>query len=167
MGSTSVKATAGYHGRPRDESGRHVFGHIRWDNEEWVEDHFPFHSTHFHSLDETLIVGDETPAFVFTSESPARPYIQLFNRRSLSAWDGEQYVRPKILAYHVGKASKFLAFPRTFNNQARKARRTARHGTCTRFTPDGKAVLYTSDWTAYSNMYLVEVGEFDELPDLE
>ena len=36
-----------------------------------------------------------------------------------------------------------------------------------RFRLDGKAVLYTSDLTAYSNMYLVEVGEFDELPDLE
>jgi hypothetical protein len=50
--------------------------------------------------------------------------------------------------------------------------RTARHRRCTteralRFTPDGKAVLYTSDLTAYSNMYLVEVGEFDELPELE
>jgi oligogalacturonide lyase len=39
----------GYHGRPRDGTpafsagARHVFGHIRWDNEEWVEDHFPFH----------------------------------------------------------------------------------------------------------------------------
>ena len=31
----------------------------------------------------------------------------------------------------------------------------------------GKAVLYTSDLTAYSNMYLVEVGEFEELPELE
>ena len=28
------------------------------------------------------------------------------------------------------------------------------------------AVLYTSDLTAYSSMYLVEVGEFGELPDL-
>jgi oligogalacturonide lyase len=120
-----------------------VFGHIRWDNEEWVEDHFPFHSTHFHSLDETLIVGDGTAAFVFTSESKARPYIQLFK------WDGERYVGPKILAYHRS----------TFNNQ---------HAHChPRFTPDGKAVLYTSDLTAYSNIYLVEVGEFDELPDLE
>ena len=50
--------------------------------------------------------------------------------------------------------------------------RTARHRRCTtrralRFTPDGKAVIYTSDLTAYSNMYLVESGEFDELPDLE
>ncbi|MBN1584679.1 MAG: oligogalacturonide lyase, partial [Anaerolineae bacterium] len=133
----------GYHGRPRDESGRHVFGHIRWDNEEWVEDHFPFHSTHFHSLDERLIVGDGTPAFVFSSESKARPFIQLFK------WDGERYMGPKILAYHRS----------TFNNQ---------HAHChPRFTPDGKAVLYTSDLTGYSNMYLIEVGEFEELPDLE
>ena len=138
----------GYHGRPRDESGRHVFGHIRWDNEEWVEDHFPFHSTHFHSLDETLIVGDGTPAFVFSkptsaSTERARPFIQLFK------WDGERYVGPKILAYHRS----------TFNNQ---------HAHChPRFMPDGKAVLYTSDLTSYSNMYLVEVGEFEELPDLE
>jgi hypothetical protein len=60
---------------------------------------------HFHSLDETLIVGDGTAAFVFTptsasAESPAQPYIQLFNRRPLLAWDGERYVGPKILAYH-------------------------------------------------------------------
>ena len=29
------------------------------------------------------------------------------------------------------------------------------------------AVLHTSDLTAYSDMYLVEVGDFEELPDLE
>jgi len=140
----------GYHGRPRDElaassgelSEKHVFGHILWDNTECVEDHFPFHSTHFHSLDEHLIVGDGTAAFVFTSESAARPYIQLFK------WDGERYAGPRILAYHRS----------TFNNQ---------HAHChPRFTPDGKAVLYTSDLTAYSNMYLVEVGDFEELPEL-
>ena len=34
------------------------------------------------------------------------------------------------------------------------------------FTPDGKAALYTSDLTAYSNMYLVEVGEFEGLQEL-
>ncbi|MFN2285964.1 MAG: oligogalacturonate lyase family protein, partial [Anaerolineae bacterium] len=132
----------GYHGRPRDESGKHVFGHIKWDNSDWVEDHFPFHSTHFHSLDEKLIVGDGTAAFVFTSESTARPYIQLFK------WDGGRYVGPRILAYHRS----------TFNNQ---------HAHChPRFTPDGKAVLYTSDLTAYSNMYLVEIGDFEDLPEL-
>ena len=36
-----------------------------------------------------------------------------------------------------------------------------------RFTQDGKAVLYTSDLTGYSNLYMVEIGDFDELPDLE
>jgi oligogalacturonide lyase len=132
----------GYHGRPRGESGKHVFGHIKWNNSEWVEDHFPFHSTHFHSLDETLIVGDGTAASVFTTDGTARPYIQLFK------WDGERYVGPRILAYHRS----------TFNNQ---------HAHChPRFTPDGKAVLYTSDLTAYSNMYLVEVGDFEDLPEL-
>ena len=34
------------------------------------------------------------------------------------------------------------------------------------FTPDGKAVLYSSDLTSYSNIYLVAVGEFEELPRL-
>jgi hypothetical protein len=93
-----------------------VFGHIHWDNEEWVDDHFPFHrqsweplsfATHFHSLDDTLIMGDGMSAFVFTSESQARPYIQLFIRRLSSAWDGERHVGPRILAYHRS----------TFNNQ--------------------------------------------------
>ena len=46
------------------------------------------------------IVGDGTPAYVFTSESTAWPYIQLFSRQKASAWDGERYVGPKILAYH-------------------------------------------------------------------
>ena len=73
---------------------------------------------------------------------PARPYIQLFK------WDGEQYVGPKILSFHRS----------TFNDQ---------HAHChPRFTPDGQAILYTSDLTAYSNIYLVEVGDFDDLPNL-
>ena len=131
----------GFHGRSRSAprgTGKHTFGHIRWDNSEHVEVNFPYHSTHFHSLDEKLIVGDGTPAF-----SPhAQPYIQLFK------WDGEQYIGPKILAFHRS----------TFNDQ---------HAHChPRFTPDGRYVLYSSDLTAYSNMYLVPVGDFDDLPDL-
>jgi oligogalacturonide lyase len=135
--------TIGYHGRSRRDPDEHVFGHCKWDNADPTEASFPFHSTHFHSLDETLIVGDGTAAFVFTRESEARPFIQLFK------WDGKRYVGPKILAYHRS----------TFNDQ---------HAHChPRFTPDGRHVLYTSDLTAYSNMYLVEVGDFDQLPDLE
>jgi Tol biopolymer transport system component len=48
-----------------------------------------------------------------------------------------------------------------------KARGTERHVRFTSFSPDGKAVLYTSDLTTHSNMYLVEVGKVDELPDLQ
>jgi oligogalacturonide lyase len=128
----------GYHGRPRSGQGDHVFGHIKWDNSDHVEVNFPFHSTHFHSLDETMMVGDGTPAF----RDQAQPYIQLFK------WDGEKYVGPKILAFHRS----------TFNDQ---------HAHChPRFTLDGRSILYTSDLTAYSNMYLVEIGDFEALPDL-
>lgn len=135
----------GYHGRPRTGEGHHVFGYVRWDDTDRHEVHFPFSSTHFHSLDETLIVGDGTPANVFTGESEARPYIQLFK------WDAaqEKYVGPRILSYHRS----------TFNNQHAHPH--------PRFTPDGKAVLYSSDLTAYSNMYMVEVGDFEDLPELE
>ena len=142
--------TLGYHGRPRDEKaqsylgkktepgGQHVFGHIKWNNEDHVEVRFPFHSTHFHSLDEKMMVGDGTNAFA----ADCKPYIQLFR------WNGEAYVGPKILAFHRS----------TFNDQ---------YAHChPRFTPDGKYVLYSSDLTSYSNMYLVEVGDFDDLPDL-
>ena len=92
---------------------------------------------------------------MFTGESKARPYIQLFK------WDGERYVEPKIQTYHLGKADQFRLF------RARST--TSAHKACVALprTKACAAVLYTSDLTAYSNMYLVEVGEFDELPDLE
>ena len=62
---------------------------------------------------------------------------------------GPDGIGPKVLAYHRS----------TFNDQ---------HAHChPRFTPDGHHVLYTSDATSYSNIYLVEVGDFDDLPDLE
>jgi oligogalacturonide lyase len=139
----------GYHGRQRidDRStdhaeGDHIFGHIKWDNSDAVEVAFPFHSGHFQSLDESIIVGDGTPAQAGNRWKDAQPFIQLFK------WDGSKYVGPHILAYHRS----------TFNNQHAHPH--------PRFTPDGKYVLYSSDLTDYSNMYLVEVGDFDDLPEL-
>ena len=133
----------GYHGAPRkDRNSEHVFGHIKWDNSEHVERRFPFRSTHFQSLDESIIVGDGTPAAVFGYQDQARPFIQLFK------WNGEEYVGPRVLAFHRS----------TFNNQHAHPH--------PRFTPDGKYVMYSSDLTDYSNMYLVEVGDFDDLPEL-
>ena len=90
---------------------------------------------------DTMMVGDGTPAFVFPRDSD-QPYIQLFKR------DGDRYIGPRILAFHRS----------TFNDQ---------HAHChPRFTPDGKSVLYTSDLTSYSNMYLVDVGDFEDLPEM-
>jgi len=34
-----------------------------------------------------------------------------------------------------------------------------------RFTEDAKGVVYTSDHTGYGNVYLVEVPDFEELPE--
>ena len=132
----------GYHGFPRDLQGEHVFGYLNWDNSEHVEVRFPYRSTHFQSRDESLIVGDGSPAAVFTHQGIAQPFIQLFK------WNGEEYIGPRILAYHRS----------TFNDQHAHPH--------PRFTPDGKYVLYSSDLTAYANMYLVEVGDFDDLPEL-
>jgi oligogalacturonide lyase len=135
--------TIGYHGFPRTDKNReHVFGHLKWDNSESVEVRFPFRSTHFCSLDESIIVGDGTPAAVFGYQGAARPFIQLFK------WNGEDYEGPRILAYHRS----------TFNNQHAHPH--------PRFTPDGKYVMYSSDLTDYANMYLIEVGDFDDLPEL-
>lgn len=129
----------GYHGRPRDGQGEHVFGYCKWDNSNAVETRFPFHSWHFASNDYQLIVGDGTGV----SQTPRQPFIQLFQ------WDGEDYTGPKIVAIHRS----------TFNGQ---------HAHChPRFTPDGKHILYTSDVTGYSNIYLVELDDFDNLPDLD
>jgi oligogalacturonide lyase len=128
----------GYHGKPRKGRGDHIFGHLRYDNSEPVEVHFNYASGHFHSLDESLMVGDGT------NVRGPRPFIQLFR------WDEvtQQYVGPKILAMHRS----------TFNDQHAHPH--------PHFTPDGRYVLYTSDLTSYSNMYLVEVGDFDDLPDM-
>lgn len=128
----------GYHGRLRNGQGEHVFGSCKWDNSDAVEVRFPYHSWHFASNDYQLIVGDGTGV----SQSARQPFIQVFQ------WDGEQYRGPKIVAIHRC----------TFNGQQAHCH--------PRFTPDGKHILYTSDVTGYSNMYLVELKEFDNLPDL-
>jgi oligogalacturonide lyase len=153
----------GYHGRPPDESGRHVFGHIRWDNEEWVEDHFPFHGQSWKML-----------SFACALSLPGQD-------ADRGQWDAGVCVHqrePRAALHPVVHPTHFVGVgwgavrgtqdsglpPQYVQQSARALSRTKR---ATRFTPDGKAVLYTSDLTAYSNMYLVEVGEFDELPDLE
>jgi oligogalacturonide lyase len=71
------------------------------------------------------------------------PYILLYR------WDGTTYEPPRILARHGS----------TFNGQ-----RSHPHP---RITPDGKHVLYTSDVSDYSNLYLAPIGDIDDLPVLD
>lgn len=138
----------GYHGHPRPDANagvEHVYGYAKWDNSEGFETRFPFHSTHFASNDAELLVGDGTAALPTGApwEVSAQPYIQLFRRA------GAGYAGPKLLAVHRS----------TFNHQ---------HSHChPRFTPDGSNVVYVTDATGYANVYLVPVGDFDELPDCE
>jgi oligogalacturonide lyase len=127
----------GYHGRHR-HNGRSFFGAICYDNTEMKEFTFPYHSTHFHSNDFDLIVGDGTAAFA----PNAQPYILLFKRV------GDEFVGPRILAFHRS----------TFNDQHAHPH--------PRFTPDGRHVLHSSDLTGYANIYYVEVGDFFDLPEL-
>ena len=71
------------------------------------------------------------PALAGNAWQGAQPFIQLFRRTD------EGYEGPRILAWHRS----------TFNNQHAHPH--------PRFTPDGRYVLYLTD---YSNMYLVPVG---------
>ena len=121
----------GYHGR---KDGVHRFGVIRWDNTAGIEYDFPHSSTHFHSLDETLIVGDG---------GRGEPYLLIWRLRD-GAYDG-----PRRLAWHRGSFHVQIVHvhPRMFRRPDGQ--------TC---------VLYTSDHNGYGNVFLAEVPAFEDLP---
>ena len=118
----------GYHGR--DAAGA-VFGTVDWDGANVIERPMARHSTHFHSRDEELIVGDG---------STGDPWLYLWRRA------GERYEGPRRLARH--RCSFHIQDVHVHP----------------RFSPDGRAVVYTSDHTGYGNVYLAEVPAFDDLP---
>ncbi|MFW6269632.1 MAG: oligogalacturonate lyase family protein [Bacillota bacterium] len=129
----------GYHGRRiyEQKQDNEFFGVIKWDNTENIEFDFPYHSTHFHSNDENIMVGDGSSA------TGDMPYIMLFKKEK------EEFVEPRVLAFHRS----------TFNDQHAHPH--------PRFTPDGNHVIYSSDLTSYSNIYIVETGDFYDLPTLK
>jgi oligogalacturonide lyase len=131
--------TLGYHGRMLSDSKSHFFGIIQWDGSNGAEFDFPYRSGHFASNDAELMVGDGTPP----TAPNALPYIMLFKREE------DSYSQPRILCQHRS----------TFNNQHAHPH--------PRFTPDGKYIMYSSDLTNYSNIYLVEVGDFADLPEVK
>lgn len=134
----------GYHGRNRVDQGKQFYGSIKWDNTERIEIDFPFQSTHFHSLDLSLITGDGTAVIKnHVYGKYGLPYIMLFKK------EGDKFVGPRILSYHRS----------TFNDQYSHPH--------PQITPDGKHVIYSSDLTGYANIYMVEIGDFYDLPVLQ
>ena len=115
----------------------HRFGWVRWDGSAGEEYRFPHGSTHFHSLDEELIVGDGGG-----------------ERRELLLWrlrDGE-YEGPRTLAVHRGSFHVQIlhVHPRMFAGRDGQIR-----------------VLYSADPQGYGNVYVADVPEFESLPEAE
>ncbi|KPK79214.1 MAG: hypothetical protein AMJ81_13595 [Phycisphaerae bacterium SM23_33] len=137
----------GYHGtrpaRGKDRRrqvgprGVHIFGNIRWDNTGRQEFDFPHGSTHFHSMDEQLIVGDG---------SREQPFLLLWRLK-----DGK-YEGPRRLLTHRGSWHVQLlhVHPRMFRAEDGQAR-----------------IVYTADPQGYGNVYIADVPDFDSLPEVE
>jgi oligogalacturonide lyase len=135
--------TLGYHGwRGSQESPDPFFGHVRYDNTEQHETSFSNFNTHFHSLDGHLVVGDGSHRGI--------PYNLLWR------WDEAtgEYDGPRILATtdwrNGGRSGPGTVHPHS------------------QFSPDGETVAFDSDRNAPgSDVYLVDVPPFEELPVLE
>jgi oligogalacturonide lyase len=118
--------------------GHALFGFTRYDNSERQEAALYVDSNHFHSNSRHLIVGDGIGS--------KTPYILLWR------WPtrGGQIEAPRILCRHDG---------------SRHMQQLHIHP---RLTPDGKAVLFTSDKSGYGQLYCVELPEdLNSLPKLE
>jgi oligogalacturonide lyase len=128
--------TVGYHGTHAD--GTHIFGRIRWDGTGAREWEFPHGSTHFHSADERLIVGDGYRD---------RPHLLLW-RLAEDAYEG-----PRVLLTHRGSWHVQIVHvhPRMFADAEGNLR-----------------VCYTADPQGYGNVYIADVpADFELLPRLE
>ncbi len=118
--------------------GHTVFGFTRYDNSERQEAAMRVDSNHFHSNDRHLIVGDGIGA--------KTPYVLLWR------WPdrAEQIEAPRILCRH---------------DCSRHMQQLHVHP---RLSPDGNAVLFTSDRTGYGQLYWVELpDDLNSLPALE
>jgi oligogalacturonide lyase len=124
----------GYHGR---RGGTHLFGFVRWDNTGGVEFAFPHASTHFHSLDEHLVVGDG---------SRADPYLLLWRLR-----DGQFEGPRRLLRHRASFQVQILhVHPRMF-----------------RGADGGLRVVYTADHNGYGNVFVADVPDFESLPEAD
>jgi len=132
----------GYHGHNPDGK---LYGWVNADDAGRVEARFPTDSHHFHSLDDTLIVGDG-PASHY--KGPGRrhggmcPYVLMWR------WNGSAFEGPKVLCEHYSSRYQQIAHVHP------------------RFSPDGKTILFASDRSGYVSVYTAPVRAWDDMPDL-
>lgn len=124
----------GYHGRSQ-ETGP-FYGRVRHDDSDRFEVPFPKDSFHFHSNDESLVVGDGMP----------------WRNPRLLLWrfdpDRGAYEAPRVLLTHRGSFHVQVVHPHP------------------RLSPDGGSVLFTSDANGYGNVFLAELpDDVASLPD--
>jgi oligogalacturonide lyase len=134
----------GYHGRRLPDEKMHFFGATKIDNSEYFEYDFPYHCTHFVSCGFDWFLGDGTPVNVqpwFPSQQ--RPFLMLFRR------NGNDFEGPRVLANHRSTFAEQVQHPHA------------------RFSPDGSGVLYASDIGGYTNIYYIQLPEFESLPLVE
>ncbi|NHN31770.1 oligogalacturonate lyase family protein [Paenibacillus agricola] len=86
------------------------------------------------------------------------------NDLNLIVGDGERMVNPHVLLWKRTEAG--FDQPRVLAYHGGMGINAATH-VHPRFTADASQVLFTSDRGGYANLYLVEVGNVDELPRLE
>jgi len=122
----------GYHGRVAGRGPR--YGWVRYDGSDGVEYDFPAGSTHFHSRDETLIVGDG---------SRTEPRLLLWRLGP----DG--YEPPRVLAEHRG----------SFHTQVLHV-----HPRLVQDADGELRVVYTADTNGYGNVFIADVGDVGALP---
>ena len=121
----------GFHGS-RGET--HLFGWIHWDGTDRREIELPHASFHFHSLDETLIVGDGLKTV---------PYMLMWRLA------GGRYDGPRILLRHRASFHVQIVHvhPRMFRD-----------------LDGGLKVVYTADHNGYGNAFVADVPDLDRLP---
>ncbi len=135
----------GYHGR--DAKGRFIWGHADPTGAGFVDCMLPRNSTHFHSLDASLVVGDG---------SVLDPYLMLWH------WTGEGYEGRLLVqhrcSFHVQKLHCHPAIVPHWvrfgfdQEKAATAHKRPRY------------VMFTADIGPYGNIFVVEIPQLESLP---